>query len=175
MYLNNNLFFHTSIAAFFIVFGVIYKNSAPHLDKKKRYDTIAKTSGSIFFIAGWLYMIYSLSKGGKRNSLFYVIPCSIILGSVIAKNIIKDNNKQISIIFPILFAAGWISLGFLVSEHLPGMARYIGLIGSIFVLVSMMYALPIQRKKFMVDGPGMPLFVIAWFIIIVSNSYRPTI
>jgi len=66
----------------------------------------------------------------------------------------------------------WIVLGVMVGNHLPGRAKYIGLIASAMVLGSMMKVLPYQREEKVVDGPGMPLFVIAWVILIGLNSSR---
>jgi lipid-A-disaccharide synthase-like uncharacterized protein len=74
--------------------------------------------------------------------------------------------------FPIIFAASWIALGLLVGNHLPGKFKYMGLLASILVLISMMKMLPFQRKNNIIDGPGMPTFVIAWVIIIFMNSAR---
>lgn len=36
----------------------------------------------------------------------------------------------------------------------------------------MLYMLPYQRKNCIVDGPGMPLFMLAFGIIILLNSNR---
>jgi hypothetical protein len=36
----------------------------------------------------------------------------------------------------------------------------------------MMVILPFQRTNNIVDGPGQPLFVIAWVILIMLNSNR---
>ena len=75
-------------------------------------------------------------------------------------------------VFPLIFALSWIILGFNVGNHLSGNQKYIGLFASFLVLLSMMHMLPFQRINNIVDGPGMPLFVIAWVIFIILNSNR---
>lgn len=40
------------------------------------------------------------------------------------------------------------------------------------VIGSMMWTLPTQRKLCVVDGPGMPMFVLAWMIYIFMHATR---
>ena len=83
-------------------------------------------------------------------------------------------KREIPKILPIIFAISWLVLGFFTGEHLNNNLKFLGLLASILVLISMMVSLPFQRKECIVDGPGMPLFVIAWFIIIYLNSVNRT-
>jgi len=75
-------------------------------------------------------------------------------------------------LYPIIFSCAWILLGYNVGEHLEGNMKYMGLVASGLVLLSMLITLPKQRKGCIVDGPGMPFFVIAWIILVVMNSSR---
>jgi hypothetical protein len=75
-------------------------------------------------------------------------------------------------VFPVIFALSWIILGFNAGNHLYGNQKYLGLFASFLVLLSMMQILPYQRTHNIIDGPGQPLFVIAWGILIMLNSNR---
>ena len=64
---------------------------------------------------------------------------------------------------PIIFAGAWLMLGYSVEP-------IYGTFAAILVLISMLVSLPWQRKNNVIDGPGMPLFVIAWFMLAFLNA-----
>jgi hypothetical protein len=170
MKLNNNLFLHTSIGALLVIFGVVTKNTLEQL--KSPNHIIGKPLGMAMFVIGWLYTAWILSQGKSNKLPLFIIPSLVILGSVMTMKTYMSNKKKPPMIFPILFSISWIILGFGVGNHLKTLCKYTGLIASILVLISMMGFLPKQRMLCVVDGPGMPLFTIAWFIIIILNSCR---
>lgn len=169
MLLNDTLFNHTSLSALMVIAGVVIKNSGNKLGLKDH--KIVKPLAMFLFIGGWLYAAYALSLG-RQDRLLTVLASLAIVGSVTFMKLCMDEGKEPGKMLPVIFAIAWIALGYAVSEHLPGMARYYGLVASALVLGSMMVALPYERKQCLVDGPGMPMFVIAWFIMIVTNSMR---
>lgn len=162
MKLNNKLFIGTSIAALLVVFGVVTKNSSGQLGGSK----IGNIMGMMMFVLGWVLTAYMLSVNKDSKALFVLGAAGIVMAAMA----MKSYKKDVPMFLPIIFSVCWLLLGFLTSNHLKGMYKYSGLIASLLVLVSMMVALPMQRKKNIVDGPGMPLFVIAWFILVVANS-----
>jgi hypothetical protein len=169
MKLNNNLFIQTSIASLMVLFGVVTKNSFEQI--KQPNHPIGKPVGMALFTLGWFYIAYILSVN-KPNKILFVVPSLMILMAVMLMKQYMGKNQSPPPVLPLLFALGWIILGFNVGNHLTGNSKYLGLIASACVLVSMMSMLPAQRKSCVVDGPGMPLFTIAWIIFILLNSSR---
>lgn len=166
-YINESLVIQTSVAALLVIFGVVLKNSFQQMGTPNH--PIGTPLGMLFFTAGWIYTAYILSVG-KPNKLLFIIPSIGVLVSAMLMRIYMDKKKTPHMILPIVFSASWILLGYGVGNHLHGNTQYIGLLASAFVLISMMLALPFQRTKCVVDGPGMPLFVIAWGIIVYLNG-----
>ena len=167
--ISENIFLQTSIAASLVIFGVVTKNSFEQLGFPNH--PIGKPIGMAMFILGWIYTAYILSIN-KPNKLIFILPSFGILMAVMVMKQYMVKKQTPPMIFPTIFAISWIVLGLNIGNHLPGNQKYIGLIASLLVLVSMMKMLPMQRKNNIVDGPGMPFFLIAWFIIIILNSNR---
>jgi hypothetical protein len=169
MKLNNNLILQTTIAALMIIFGVVTKNSLEQFGMPNHI--IGKPIGMGLFILGWIYMAYVLSLN-KQNKFLFIMPSVGILISVMMMKTYMMKKQTPPMIFPIIFAISWLVLGLFIGNHLSGNQKYIGLIASLLALVSMMKILPFQRENNIVDGPGMPLFVIAFIIIVFINSNR---
>jgi hypothetical protein len=152
-----------------VIAGVIIKNSGNKLGLKDHDFT--NNLSMVLFIGGWLYCSFALSLG-RQDRLLTVMSSLAIVSTVTFMKTCMDKGSEPGNALPVIFAFAWLVLGYSVSEHLPGLGRYAGLIASVLVLFSMSVALPYERKQCLVDGPGMPMFVIAWFIIIVTNSMR---
>ena len=169
MLLNNRLVLETSVAASLVVFGVIAKNSLEQMGMPNH--PIGKPLGMLSFALGWVYTAYILSVN-KPNKILFILPSMGILLSVLMMKQYMMKKETPPMVFPAVFAISWIILGLMAGNHLPGNMKYIGLIASFLVLLSMMKILPFQRKQNIIDGPGMPLFVMAWVILIFMNSNR---
>ena len=169
MKINTNLLIQTSIAACLVIFGVVTKNSFEQLGFPNH--PIGKPLGMGMFIMGWIYIAYIFSIN-KPNKLAFILPS---IGIVIAVMMMKQymvKKQTPPMVFPVIFALSWIILGLNAGNHLVGNQKYLGLFASFLVLLSMMVILPFQRTNNIVDGPGQPLFVIAWVILIILNSNR---
>ena len=151
----------TSLAATLITTGVILKNSSEQM--KNAPEFMAKL-GMLCFISGWAGMAWSLSIG-KDKMLNFGASAAIVSAVLLMKNKMK-NKEDVPMVLPIMFALGWIALGYNMNN------QKLGLSAAALVLFSMLYLLPLQRAQGIVDGPGMPLFVVAWFLIIYSNSRK---
>jgi hypothetical protein len=169
MKMNKSLALHTSAAALLVISGVVTKNTFEQLGNSNH--PVGKPLGMILFTLGWIYTAYALSYG-KSKKYLYVGPCLGILGAVMLMKKYMADKKPVPKVFPIVFAISWVVLGFLTSNHLSGAMKYSGLVASAAVLMSMMWVLPWQRTKKIVDGPGMPLFTAAWALLIGLNSAR---
>lgn len=166
---NHSILLHTFIAALLVISGVVIKNSYEQMGMPDH--PIGKPLGMMLFTIGWIYVAYILSHH-KKNKLLFIVPSLAILSSVITMKNYMAEKIDVPMILPIIFALSWILLGFGVGNHLKGNLKFTGLIASACVLASMLYSLPQQRKMCIVDGPGMPLFVIGWFIIALLNSLQ---
>ena len=169
MQLNNRLVLRTSIAALLVIAGVVTKNS---LEQMKMADhPIGTPLGIGLFVVGWLYTACALSLYRQEKALIVLSSLAILASVLMMKQYMKRKQSP-PLMFPVIFAIAWLVLGFSVSNHLSGNMKYVGLLASACVLASMMVMLPFQRKNNVVDGPGMPLFVIAWVILVFLNSSR---
>jgi hypothetical protein len=169
MQINTNLLIQTFIAACLVIFGVVTKNSFEQLGFPNH--PIGKPIGMGMFIMGWIYTAYILSIN-KPNKLMFILPSALIVMSVMMMKQYMVKKQNPPMVFPAIFALSWIILGLNAGNHLVGNQKYLGLFASFLVLLSMMVILPFQRTNNIVDGPGQPLFVIAWVILIILNSNR---
>jgi len=169
MQINTNLLIQTFIAACLVIFGVVTKNSFEQLGLPNH--PIGKPIGMGMFIMGWIYTAYILSIN-KPNKLMFILPSALIVMSVMMMKQYMVKKQTLPMVFPVIFALSWIILGLNAGNHLSGNQKYLGLFASFLVLLSMMVILPFQRKNEIIDGPGQPLFVIAWGILIMLNSNR---
>jgi len=169
MQINTNLLIQTFIAACLVIFGVVTKNSFEQLGFPNH--PIGKPIGMGMFIMGWIYTAYILSIN-KPNKLMFILPSALIVMSVMMMKQYMVKKQTPPMVFPVIFALSWIILGLNAGNHLVGNQKYLGLFASFLVLLSMMVILPFQRTNNIVDGPGQPLFVIAWVILIMLNSNR---
>jgi len=167
--LNDSLLCQTSMAALMVIGGVVVKNSSEKLGLSDH--KVAKPLGMGLFTFGWLFAAYVLTKG--RSDRLPLASASIaILVSVMAMKMCNEEGKSPGKIFPYMFGAAWLLLGYSVGDHMKGNMRYFGLLASLLALGSLMVVLPRERKECLVDGPGMPMFVISWAIIVYLNSAR---
>ncbi|GAG91878.1 unnamed protein product, partial [marine sediment metagenome] len=155
--LNNCLLKHTSYAAILVIFGVVIKNSFEQM--KMPNHPVGKPLGMALFTLGWIYTAYILSYKRKNKALFVLSSLGVLV-AVMAMKEYMSKKKAVPMFFPILFAVSWIALGYGVGQQLTGNMKHFGLLASLLVLISMMRMLPTQRAGCIVDGPGMPLFVI---------------
>jgi hypothetical protein len=169
MRVDTNLLIQTSIASCLVIFGVVTKNSSEQLGFPNH--PIGKPVGMGMFIMGWIYVAYILSIN-KPNKLMFILPSVGIVIAVMMMKTYMVKKQTPPVMFPLIFALSWIILGLNVGNHLSGNQKYIGIFASLLVLLSMMKILPYQRTNNVVDGPGMPMFVIAWVILSILNSSR---
>lgn len=159
---------YTTIPAILIVMGVILMNGGEQF--LKHHDTqVSDLIGKISFIIGWIILAFTLSLTRKDmlQKVFIFGSCLIVLVSAIVSKLeIKDRKSKVpDLIWPFLFSVAWIVLGWTSSNK-----NYLGFLGSLFVIASMIVFLPIQRKYCVVDGPGMSCFLLGWVLLILGNA-----
>ena len=157
----------TSAATTAILVGVIVKNTFEQLGQS---SPISVYLGPAFFVLGWLGLAYSLSLTNgtinirnKKTQIFFACAVGIVVSVMTMKGMMKE-GKEPPVYLKIIFAAAWLLLGYTLDPKL-------GLAAAGLVLASMLFALPWQRKNKVIDGPGMPMFVIGLGLIVYANSH----
>jgi hypothetical protein len=155
--LNDKALCHTTLAALAIVAGVVLGNTS-------KTDEM-KMVGAAFFVGGWLYMAWSLAgrvRGQGAKLALWLGSLGVVAGVMMHKNHMPMG--------PMLFMAAWVLLGLTLSFAHRNKYRWMGVVAAGLVLWSMTNVIPEQRKKGVVDGPGYPMFMLAWGLIIFLNS-----
>nr|QBK86737.1 MAG: uncharacterized protein LCMAC103_00680 [Marseillevirus LCMAC103] len=154
----------TIAGALLVIAGVVVKNSEEQL---KRPPTML---GSTMFLFGWALLAFTVAnnrsnKGGAawRVALPFVAAATIA-GSVMAMKQAMGKGKDVPMYLPALFVAGWLLFAFSLNRN-----RVLAFGSAALVFASMLYFLPQQRIKCVVDGPGMVLFTLAWVGIVIAN------
>lgn len=152
------------LAGMLITFGVVAKNTSEQASSLPYgLKNILPVLGMIMFVGGWALEAYTLGEGKPmKDKLKFIIPSAVIVVVVmLMKKMMKAGKNPMPL--PIIFAVSWLLLGFFVQPMY-------GTLAAVFVLLSMLISLPWQRKSGVIDGPGMPLFVIAWFMLAFLNA-----
>lgn len=168
--LNNFLLIHTTIAALLITCGVVIMN---YIEQTSIVNNIYKMISILFFIGGWIYLAFILAK--NREDFYKRVIAFTSLGIIISTISVKyfiSEFKEPPLIFPALFALCWLILGYYNAESLDINHKLISILGATCILISIIISLQLKRNNCIVDGPGMPLFLLGWGIVIFINSKR---
>lgn len=171
VFFRDNRLYLTLLGGLLVTSGVVAKNTAEQLDEED--GIIAKYVGPTSFVLGWIIVAYSLSMTNARGYLaalnlnrrtiqIFASAAAIVVSVFMMKRMAKAGITPPAI-YPAMFAGGWLLLGYSVGN-------YYGMAAALLVLFSMMGVLPWQRQNCVVDGPGMPMFAIAWVVLAVGNS-----
>lgn len=183
--LDKNLLAWSSLGAVGVISGVVVKNSMEQLGKSK--SVVGTFVGPALFVGGWLVFLYAVVlalDGGLGTNwipkLQAAAAVAMIVGSVLYMKQQMAAGKDVAPYVAVLFPIGWVLLAYTIGigglDSIPSVAKLTGaksvlsLGAAGAVLLSMMWALPWQRKNCVVDGPGMPLFASAWAALIAANS-----
>ena len=172
-FINEQVLLNTALGATAVVSGVVVKNTYEQLGDAN--NEIAMPIGMALFVLGWVFTAYNTASGRSPLYASLCAGASIgILGVVMYMKHLMKKGKKVPMILPIVFGVLWIVLGYSVASHLHQLNyKVLGVLAGVCVILSMLVVLPWQRKKGVVDGAGMPLFVLAWAIVCYLNSlYR---
>lgn len=173
--IHHNRFLLTALGSLGVILSVVMKNTT---EQMKIPDSPFSKLGSILFFVSWMVVAYSIgmdNRGGFSPSLKALVAFSAAAGILYAVSQIKPLMKagvpeRVMRPFMYLFMVSWLLLGVSIGLGRNNTAYMLGVLGAISVILSMIYALPWQRKNCIVDGPGMPLFVIGWFLVAFGNA-----
>jgi hypothetical protein len=198
--LDNNVLHETTVSSLLIIFGVVLLNTITTLEKKLNLSDGVQNGwyfsalliGALMFIVGWINIanLTSMGKNDMEATVLYYSSLSIMISAGAMKYMMY--TKQIKVpwisLFSMTYVLSWMSLGMLVGgitvndvyNMLTGNYKMSNvdtnhLLGSMIgplVIGSTMYALPWQIDNCVVDGPGMPMYVLAWGLLIFLNSNR---
>lgn len=164
----------SAMGALLVIAGVVIKNTFEQL--KQKDNPMGVYGGWTFFVLGWLTTGYaiSLTQSGafemNLKSLVAFTSCAGVIISVYAMKSQMKQKKKPHMALPLVFVASWLGLAYAVSLNCSITAKIFAFSAAILVFLSMMWALPEQRKKCIVDGPGMPMFCLAWVLVVGVNS-----
>ena len=151
--------------------------------------------GALMFMVGWVNIadVISIDRNEAEATILYSASLAIMVSAGAMKYMMYTKQIKPSWIalFPAaIFMSSLMALGMLVgglkvndimgiftgdyklSEITSNTNHTLGLMVGPLVIGSMMGGLPWQRQNCIADGPGMPMFVIAWGIIVFLNSNR---
>lgn len=174
----------SAIAAGVVIVGVIVKNALDQAGWNE--NGVATYAGAPIFVVGWILVAIALSrdKAGRPGAqagvwvASLVILVSAMVSSMYMSSVYnKDRggsgsssaNPHPPLVWPILFGLAWLALGWLAGGD-SVTASAVGLLGGACVIASMIFLLPLQRRRCVVDGPGMPLFVLGWTFVVFAHS-----
>jgi len=161
--------YEAAFGALLIISGVIYKNSMQQMNKPD------KNIGMVLFVAGWILFANAVARNdinlafpsGSLQRLLPYASAALVVGAVMMMKKAKNDNgdKKKMKMYMAGFVIGWLLFAYSIGQNRP-----MAFGSALLVFASMMYFLPKQRANAIVDGPGLPLFVIAWVGLIIANS-----
>lgn len=188
--LDKKLLMKSALSAISIMLGVSVKNGYGHLHKNDPDSvsdgvlTASKIVGGALFVIGWGFMASSVLKANEDTNLLnkvgIVLSVLMILGGVAILKFGLSGGIW-DVLMPILFVSGWIMLG-ITGGMGSNTSWALTIPAALLVITSMTMVIPLQRGKAIfnkswtnptnqiVDGPGYPMFALAWGLISLSNS-----
>lgn len=161
----------TLLAALLVVFGTVVGNTAKAYFPKNW--TMASYLGTAMFLGGWVYTAWLLGDQRTDEDMYVIYSSAAVIAlSSAYMKYMMDNGKKYHFSFPVLYSVAWLVFGFYISKHMDDEKQYLGLLSSLLVIVAMVFVLPYQRRKKVVDGPALVLYTLAWANVVFINSSR---
>lgn len=153
----------TLLGPLLILAGVLLGNAGEELGKPK--SKIAP----LMFAVGWVIFANALSNNAANRDasaplqkyLPYVA-AAMVVGAVMALKAGGEETNKMPLVG--VFIAGW-----LLFAHSQGLKPKASYFAALLVFLSMLYFMPKQRELKLVNGWSLPLFVIAFVILIAVN------
>jgi hypothetical protein len=179
--LNESILLKTALPSLSVLLGVVLTNGVEQANLSNIYTKVLAT---IAFVGGWLVLPFMLSIDKSRKWIYFVLSYSILF-SASALKYFMVNNKQPPMLLAMLFMLSWPILGYFIATPSVGAPSVgtpsvggtlfnkksvLGIFAGVCAVVSMVVALPIERKQRVTDGVGMSLFTIAWTLVTLLNS-----
>ena len=164
----NRKFFLLLVGGLIVQLAVATKNT---LEQAKMDKPDIEMAGKGAFVLGWAIVAYSIATPNliSLKSLIAFSGAGAIVATVFYVKEMKKAGKEPNKYIKMLFPAGWILIMMAIIIQ-KGKNRFLSLLATVLVLASMIVVLPKQRELCIVDGPGMNMFVNAWWLLAISNG-----
>ena len=168
----------TGLSALAIVSGVVTKNSVKFLIKDGKLPEMGTefwTStivGMILFIGGWIGMgqFTNIGNNGVNAMGVWIGIIAIVMAVLLQNAPDMFGFTAPAWLMGLLFIGGWLLFGWAAAG---GRTDKLALTLPATALVVSAMALGVlgwQRKNCVIDGPGYPMFMLAWVLLSVSAS-----
>jgi len=172
--LDANQLWGTGLSALAIASGVVTKNSVKFLIKDGKLPGdgwqfwVSTIIGMIMFIGGWIGMgLYTKEATGGVNEPWIWLGVVSILVAVLLQN---APMTVPALLMGILFIGGWAVFGWAAAGGVKSKLALTLPAAGLVVSAMALGVLGWQRKNCVIDGPGYPMFMLAWGLLTLSNS-----
>lgn len=158
----------SAVAAWLVILGVVAKNGIGQAGWGKN---VAAVVGAPIFVIGWILVAVALSRGKRGQTGVQAgiwITSIVIMITAMVSSMYMSDGRTPPIAWPIIFGLAWLALGWLSGNVV--LASVAGLMGAVCVIAAMVFLLPLQRDYCVTDGPGLPLFVLGWTLVVFAHS-----
>ena len=159
----------TSLAGLAIFTSVMLKNGGEQLGMKSH--PLSSMIGPMMFTFGWALLAYSMCGMPKQN-----MKCMLAYGGAIGVVVAVMSMKMFKLSaqqkkpFGMMFILGWIATALAMSLGKSKKSKMLSAFALVNVLGSMLYILPKQRARCLVDGPGMVMFATTFASLSLANA-----
>lgn len=166
-----------------ILTAVILKNGGKQFAESVGVPPFANYGkiGMALFVAGWIGLVVATGSladlranmmGASMKSILIALSSAAILGAVVG---MMKGKAMAQVpwwvkVLAAVFAVAWLALGHGMGSGGSALAMRLGMAAGVCTIISMLFLLPKQRDIGIVDGPGMPLFTIAWFLLAGAHA-----
>lgn len=122
-----NMFFATIL----ILLGVLFKTfytSSPVSNQPFLFI------GITLYVVGWMYVGYNLQSSMPDTAQIIWSAIAVIVATSIAYNVTTSQPLQYGSLG--FYSAAWLTLGYIITNHLDGTSKYLGLIASVLAIGS---------------------------------------
>jgi len=158
-----------ALAATLVVVGIGLKKSTDQIYHSSSNSGLKNTlslAGVGLYLSGLTLVGINLNRlMPEYRKVFWPALTGIAISEILVEFL--DFPRQF---VDLLYAGSWIALGYAVSSHLETGYRYIGFLASGLAIFANFFALPYQREHGIVDGIGLPAYLLAWSVIAVIVS-----
>lgn len=105
---------------------------------------------------GWLYLGYNLRQSMPENAYIFWPAIITILITSILYTVLTDSTIKYTLLG--LYSAAWLALGYIITNHLTGANKYLGVLSAVIAIVS---------TNFITTTPGISGYTAALSIITI--------
>lgn len=158
------------LASLIIQTAVILKNTTEQY-KDFPLKALGGNFAKAMFAIGWITFAMILSEKWDSRRYIALLGACLVIFAVFSFKMAKKAGKSPHPLVAMLFPIGWIVVTYALM-YVKGKYNNLAILGTSMVLLSMMGLLPFQRTHNIVDGPGYPLFTLAWVLFSIVKYHQ---